>query len=60
MDKLISFAAKTRQFVRDESGATAVEYAMLAAGVAVAIIAAVNALGTSTNAMYTSVQTSLK
>ncbi len=61
MDKLISFMARRAgDFASDESGATAIEYAMIAAGIAVAIIAAVNALGTSTKGMYTSVQTSLK
>ena len=61
MTKLTSFIVRqTKHFARDESGATAIEYAMIAAGIAVAIIAAVNALGTSTNSMYTTVQTSLK
>lgn len=61
MTKLTSFIVRqTKHFTRDESGATAIEYAMIAAGIAVAIIAAVNALGTSTNSMYTTIQTSLK
>ncbi len=61
MDKLVAFVARRAgDFASDESGATAIEYAMIAAGIAVAIIAAVNALGTSTNSMYTTVQTSLK
>lgn len=61
MTKLISFIARqSRHFARDVSGATSIEYAMIAAAIAVAIIAAVNALGTSTNSMYTTVQTSLK
>jgi pilus assembly protein Flp/PilA len=33
------------RFVRDESGATAIEYGLIAAGIAVVIIIAVNALG---------------
>ena len=33
------------RFVKDESGATAIEYALIAAGISVAILAAVNALG---------------
>jgi pilus assembly protein Flp/PilA len=48
------------RFLRDESGATAIEYAMIASGVAVAIAASVSSLGTSVKALFTSVSTSLK
>ena len=48
------------RFVRDESGATAIEYGLIAAGIAVAIIAAVQALGTGLNTTFTSVTTALK
>jgi len=48
-----------RDFLLDERGATAIEYALLASGIAGAIIAAVMALGTSVNGMYTSVSTGL-
>jgi len=48
-----------RGFLRDECGATAIEYALIASGIAGAIIAVVMALGTSINSMYTSVSTSL-
>jgi pilus assembly protein Flp/PilA len=48
-----------RRLIRDERGATAIEYAMIAAGVAVAIVAAVNALGVSVKAMYESVQNAM-
>lgn len=41
-----------RRFLADERGATAIEYAMIAAGIAVAIVAAVNALGVSVKGMY--------
>jgi pilus assembly protein Flp/PilA len=37
------------RFLSNESGATAIEYGLIAAGIAVAIIAAVNAVGTSLN-----------
>lgn len=47
-------------FWRNEDGATAIEYALIAAGVASAIIAAVNGLGTSVKTMFTSVSTALK
>jgi pilus assembly protein Flp/PilA len=48
-----------RDFVHDDSGATAIEYALIASGIAGAIIAVVMALGTSLNGMYTTVSTSL-
>ena len=47
-------------FLRDESGATAIEYGLIAAGISVAIITVVAAVGTSLNATFTSVQTALK
>jgi pilus assembly protein Flp/PilA len=48
-----------RAFVRDDSGATANEYALLASGIAGAIIAVVMSMGTSLQAMYQSVATAL-
>jgi pilus assembly protein Flp/PilA len=53
-------SAKLLQFWKDESAATAIEYALLAAGIALAIIAAVNNIGTSLNAKFSSINTSLK
>ena len=47
-------------FFRDESGATAIEYGLIAAGISVAIITVVGALGTSLNTTFTSVQTAVK
>ncbi len=47
-------------FLSDESGATAIEYGLIAAGIALAIIAVVNGLGTNLNNVFTSVNTSLK
>lgn len=49
-----------RGFLRDESGATAIEYGLIAAGIAVAIIAAVMGLGTQLNATFSSVSTAIK
>ena len=60
MSKLTFFAGQAKRFARDESGATAVEYAMIAVGIAAVIVAAVQSLGTTTNSMYTSVETALK
>jgi pilus assembly protein Flp/PilA len=48
------------RFRRDESGATAIEYGLIAAGISIAIIVAVNGLGTNLNTMFTSVNNSLK
>ena len=48
------------RFVADDSGATAIEYGLIAAGIAVAIIATVQALGTNLNTTFTSVSTALK
>jgi len=47
-------------FFRDEHGATAIEYGLLAAGISVAIIATVAALGSNLNTTFSSVSTSLK
>ena len=46
-------------FLRDESGATAIEYALIAAGIGIAIITAVNALGTEISSKFDSIKTSL-
>ena len=48
------------KFLRNEGGATAIEYGLIAAGIAVAIIVAVSNLGSSLNTTFTSVQTALK
>ena len=48
------------RFLKDEAGATAIEYGLIAAGISIAIIAAVNGLGTNLNAKFTSINTSLK
>ena len=48
------------RFVKDESGATAIEYGLIAAGISVAIIAVVQGLGSKLNTTFTSVSTALK
>ena len=48
------------RFLKDESGATAIEYGLIAAGISVAIITVVASLGSSLNTTFTSVQTALK
>ena len=47
-------------FLSDESGATAIEYGLIAAGISLAIIAVVNGLGTNLNDKFTLVNNSLK
>ncbi|MFB6415296.1 MULTISPECIES: Flp family type IVb pilin [Bradyrhizobium] len=49
-----------QKFWSDESGATAIEYGLIAAGIALAIITVVNNLGTTMNEKFTSISTSLK
>jgi pilus assembly protein Flp/PilA len=48
------------RFVKDESGATAIEYGLIAAGISLAIIAVVNGLGTNLNTKFGAINTSLK
>jgi pilus assembly protein Flp/PilA len=48
------------RFLRDESGATAIEYAMIASGVGVAIAATVTSLGSGVKGLFTTVSTALK
>jgi pilus assembly protein Flp/PilA len=48
------------KFFSDESGATAIEYGLIAAGIALAIIAVVNGLGTKLNTQFSSISTSIK
>ena len=49
-----------KDFIADESGATAIEYGLIAAGISLAIIAVVNGLGTKLNTKFTSINSSLK
>ena len=53
MSKLIAF-------LKNDSGATAIEYGLIAAGISVAIIAVVNGLGTQLNAKFGSISSQLK
>jgi len=47
-------------FLKDESGATAIEYGLIAAGISIVIVASVNAIGTSLNARFDTISTQLK
>jgi pilus assembly protein Flp/PilA len=51
---------KIAAFLKDESGATAIEYALIASGISIVIVATVNALGTHLNTTFSSVSTQLK
>lgn len=48
-----------KRFVKDESGATAIEYGLIAAGISVAIIAVVNSLGSQLKNTFTNISTQL-
>ena len=48
------------KFLNDQSGATAIEYALIAAGISIVIVAVINGIGTSMNTKYTAVSNSLK
>jgi pilus assembly protein Flp/PilA len=48
------------QFLKDETAATAIEYGLIAAGISLVIIAAVNGLGSKLNTRFTAINTSLK
>jgi len=47
------------RFLKDNSGATAIEYGLIAAGISVAIIAVVNGLGTQLNTVFSTVSSDL-
>jgi len=49
-----------KRFLRDETGTTAIEYGLIAAGISIAIIAVVQSVGSSLNTTFTSVATALK
>jgi pilus assembly protein Flp/PilA len=48
------------RFVKDESGATAIEYGLIAAGISLAIIVMVNTLGTTLNTKFTNINAQIK
>ena len=48
------------RFVKDESGATAIEYGLIAAGISIAIISVVNGLGTALSSKFNAISSSLK
>ena len=52
--------SKLFAFLKDESGATAIEYGLIAAGISIVIIASVNAIGSNLNVTFNSISTQLK
>jgi pilus assembly protein Flp/PilA len=55
-----SMMTKLREFLRDESGATAIEYGLIAAGISLAIIGVTKNLGVKLNSTFTSISSALK
>ena len=51
---------KLKAFITDESAATAIEYGLIAAGIAVAIISVIAGLGTHLKTTFSTIQTALK
>jgi pilus assembly protein Flp/PilA len=58
--RLPAMTAKLRQFLADESGATAIEYSLIAGGIALAIIATVKGIGPKLNTTFSSISSQLK
>ena len=58
--KAVMMKKLLKDFIADESGATAIEYGLIAAGISLAIISVINGLGTKLSAKFTSINTSLK
>jgi pilus assembly protein Flp/PilA len=56
----IAMTSLLKRFVADETGATAIEYGLIAAGIALAIISVVKGLGSKLNTTFASINSSLK
>ena len=52
-------SGRLRHFLYDQSGTTAIEYALIAAGVSMAIVAAISSIGSSVTNMWTTVRSAL-
>ena len=55
----MKIASAIQKFIRDEQGVTAIEYGLIAALIAVAVIVAVKTLGTNLSTMFTSIAASV-
>jgi pilus assembly protein Flp/PilA len=58
--EVITMIQVLKNFIADESGATAIEYGLIAAGISLAIIAVVNGIGSKLNTKFSSINASLK
>jgi len=58
--EVISMVQLFKNFLADETAATAIEYGLIAAGISLAIIAVVNGIGSRLNTKFGSINTSLK
>jgi pilus assembly protein Flp/PilA len=58
--KVVTMKNLLKKFIADETGATAIEYGLIAAGISLAIIVVVNGLGAKLNTKFTAINTSLK
>jgi pilus assembly protein Flp/PilA len=58
--RLRAFVKLTRAFKDDTCGATAIEYALIASGISIAIVTTVASMGTTVKGLFTTVQTNLK
>jgi pilus assembly protein Flp/PilA len=60
LERAVKMVRAFRAFLADEPGATAIEYGLIAAGIALAIIPVMNGLGAKLNTKFASINTSLK
>ncbi len=56
----LGMVEKLKSFLKDQTAATAIEYALIAAGISIVAVAAVNGIGTKLNTTFSSVSTQLK
>ena len=55
-----SMCTLIKAFLKDDTAATAIEYALIAAGISIGIVAVVKGIGTTLNSTFSSVSTQLK
>jgi pilus assembly protein Flp/PilA len=60
VDRSLSMRRLLARFVDDERGATAIEYCLIATGISIAIISAVNGIGSALNPKFNDISSSLK
>ena len=60
LERAFGMIRALKAFLADETGATAIEYGLIAAGIALAIISVINGLGAKLNTKFTSINSSLK